>query len=98
MFDGPCNEVAVDAPACTKFDPKAKVTTATNAPDDLPVCVAHSPLSSAPYGQRSTCEVSGDALIEVDDEDELRGSRGTVSFVGQPCAGDGCSVGVEFGL
>lgn len=100
-FASACNEACEPeavTDTCGNFAPTVTTPTATHAGDDTPVCVTHSPLASALYGQRSQCELQGEALIEIEDEDEQRGARGTMMLVGRPCPGASCSVGVELGL
>jgi hypothetical protein len=96
--DDPCVEEPL-APDCGNFDPVAGVTTATNAPGDTPVCTTHSPLASAMYGLRSRCEVSGTATVETEGEDtKTPAASGVIEFVGSPCPGQSCSVGMEYAL
>ncbi len=96
--DDPCVEVPL-APNCTNFDPVGGSVTATNADGDTPVCTAHSPLASAIYGRRTRCEVSGTATVEVEDEDDKTpATSGVIEFVGRPCPGQSCSVGMEYAL
>jgi hypothetical protein len=99
--DAPCTEVPLD-PSCSNFDPKHGNVTATNAPGDQPVCAANSPLSAEVYGRRTSCAVEGTAHITVrsDDDSDSEDSHATgiVQFVGDPCAGRSCAVGMEYRL
>ncbi len=96
-----CNDACVETPlaaGCTNFDPEGGTVTATNAPGDTPVCLSGSPLSSALYGHRSACEVSGTATISADDESETTSANGRIEFEGGPCPGGSCSVGMKYRL
>ena len=94
---GVCTANPVDM-NCTNFDPKSNNSTATNADGDQPVCLAGSPLSAELFGQRTSCTVSGTAKIKVGDDSETSTATGTVQFVGAPCPGVGCPVGMEYSL
>ena len=94
-----CTEEPVDvANDCKNFDPVNGLTSATNAPGDQPVCLANSPLSAEIFGRRTTCAVSGTAHVEVDDESKNPHAEGIVQFVGNPCPGASCAVGMEYQL
>jgi hypothetical protein len=86
------------SPDCSNFDPVGGNVTATNAGADLAVCIANSPLSSAMFGQRSTCAVDGFAFVEVEGELKIPAAVGTVKFLGKPCPGVGCNVGLEYNI
>lgn len=86
------NDLASD---CSNLDPTNGNVLATNAPGDMPVCSAHSPLAAAIFGRRSTCEVSGTAKIHTSDDDETTGAHGTIELVGTPCPGQPCAVRVS---
>jgi hypothetical protein len=85
-------------PDCSDFDPSGGNVTATNAGSDPAVCVANSPLSSAMFGQRTTCAVDGFAFIDVEGEHKIPAAAGTVKILGEPCPGIGCAVGVEYNI
>lgn len=85
-------------PDCSDFNPPAGNVTATNAGTDPAVCVANSPLSSAMYGQRTTCAVDGFAFIEVEGELKIPAAEGIVKIVGEPCPGSSCAVGLEYNI
>lgn len=97
-FQASCNDPCVETPlaaGCTNFNPEAGTTTATNAPGDTPVCTTHSPLASAMFGKRSACVVGGTGLIQVPDEaDKHPAVSGLIEFLGEPCPGASCSVGM----
>lgn len=95
--DDPCVENPLD-PQCNNFDPVGGDTTATNAPGDTPVCIANSPLSSAMFGRRTTCDVDGHAFIEVEGELKIPAAVGTVKFVGPVCPGGTCAIGTEYNI
>ena len=96
--DAPCAEVPL-TPGCTNFDPKAGNVTATNAPGDTPVCTTGSPLAASVFGQRSTCDVSGNATIDVPDEDTKHpAANGFLEIEGRPCPGQSCAVGMQYRL
>ncbi|MBX5484560.1 MAG: hypothetical protein IRZ16_22280 [Myxococcaceae bacterium] len=96
--DLPCDEVPLMT-GCGNFDPESGNVGATNAPGDEPVCQAHSPIAAAIYGQRSRCEVTGTATIEVEDEDtNVTPASGVIELVGQPCPGQSCAVGMSYAL
>lgn len=97
--DLPCVENKVDvAMDCANFDPVHGFATATNAEGDQPVCAAYSPLGSEVFGRRTTCAVTGRARVEVDDEAKNPDARGIVQFVGDPCPGKSCAVGMQYKL
>jgi hypothetical protein len=95
--DDPCVENPLD-PQCNNFDPVGGNVTATNPPGDEPVCVANSPLSSAMYGHRTTCDADGHAFIMVDGDLKIPEANGIVKFVGPVCPGGGCAVGTEYNI
>ncbi len=94
---GVCSANPVDM-SCTNFDPKNGNVTATNADGDQPVCLANSPLSAEVFGRFTTCTVSGTAKVKVGDDSENSNATGTVQFVGDPCPGQSCSVGMLYRL
>ena len=97
--DTTCTEEQVDvANDCANFDPAHGLTTATNAPGNQPVCLANSPLSAEVFGRRTTCAVSGTAHVEVGDESKNPHADGVVQFVGDPCPGQSCPVGMQYEL
>lgn len=96
--DSPCAETPLAA-GCTNFDPESGDVTATNAPGDVPVCVARSPLASALFGLRSQCDVEGTATIDVEDEEtKTTDASGIIEFEGSPCPGQSCAVGMSYAL
>lgn len=95
VCDDPCAETPLD-PSCTNFDPVGELTGATNASGDDPVCVSSSPLAFAVFGRRSECVVTGAAMVDIDDESALPAAGGIVRFLGDPCPGQSCAVGVEY--
>ncbi|MDP2270079.1 MAG: hypothetical protein Q8K32_05045 [Archangium sp.] len=99
VFQASCNDPCVETPlaaGCTNFNPEvAGGTTATNAPGDTPVCTTNSPLASAMFGKRSACNVSGTGLVQVPDEsDKHPAVSGLIEFIGAPCPGASCAVGM----
>ena len=97
--DAPCTEEKVDvANDCANFDPVHGLTTATNADGDQPVCLANSPLGAEVFGRRTTCAVEGTAHVEVGDESKNPHAEGIVQFVGDPCPGESCAVGMQYQL
>jgi hypothetical protein len=95
--DTPCAAIPL-SPDCSNFDPKAGNITATNAPGNLPVCTVHSPLTAAVFGRRSTCQVSGQAEVDINKETKKPAASGTIDFSGTPCPGAACSVGMSYDL
>ena len=94
---GVCTANPVDM-KCTNFDPKDGNVTATNADGDQPVCLANSPLSAELFGRFTSCTVSGMAKVKVGDDSENSTATGTVQFVGDPCPGQSCAVGMLYRL
>lgn len=90
-----CSEVPLSAD-CSNFNPEGGTVTATNVPGDLPTCIATSPISSGVFGRRSRCEVSGQALIEAEDETRTPGAHGVVEILGGPCPAASCQVGLSY--
>lgn len=102
----PCSEVPLDAD-CSNFDPTATPPTATNVPGTEPVCIAArratgagpAALSAGAFGQLSDCSVSGQATLEIggaDGETKITPTTGVVGFVGRPCPGAECTVGLTY--
>jgi hypothetical protein len=83
---------------CSNFDPSHFLTGATNVASDTPVCSTHSPLAAAIFGRRSTCDVTGTATFQASDDTESTGAHGVLEFVGTPCPGQSCSVGLSYRL
>jgi hypothetical protein len=97
--DTPCTEEKVDvANDCANFNPARGLTSATNADGDQPVCLANSPLSAEVFGRRTMCDVTGTAHVEVGDDSKDPHAQGIVQFVGDPCPGGNCSVGMQYQL
>ena len=97
--DMACTEEPVDvAHDCANFDPVHGLTSATNAPGDQPVCLANSPLSAEIFGRRTTCAVTGSAHVEVGDDAKDPHAEGIVQFIGNPCPGESCLVGMQYQL
>jgi hypothetical protein len=97
--DMPCTEEPVDtAHDCANFDPIHGLTSATNAPGDQPVCLANSPLSAEVFGRRTSCAVTGTAHVQVGDDSKDPHAAGIVQFVGNPCPGQSCPVGMQYQL
>jgi len=93
-----CTEVDVTA-NCSNFDPQdGGMVTATNAPGDQPVCIAHSPITSELFGQKSLCDVSGTVSFHSDDDSASSHTFGTIEFDGTPCPGQSCTVGMTYQL
>ncbi len=94
-----CVENTVDM-NCADFDPVHGQVGATNAPGDQPVCLTNSPLAQGLFGRRTRCEVNGTATVKIDDEDpdEPPGASGILEFLGTPCPGASCPVGLEYRL
>jgi len=94
-----CTEEQVDvANDCANFDPVHGFTSATNAMGDQPVCLANSPLSAEVFGRRTTCAVTGSAHVQVGDDSRDPHAEGIVQFVGNPCPGESCLVGMQYQL
>jgi len=83
---------------CANFDPVHGFTSATNAMGDQPVCLANSPLSAEVFGRRTSCAVSGSAHVAVGDDSKDPHAEGIVQFVGNPCPGESCAVGMQYQL
>ncbi len=104
QFADKCDTTCAENPVtmdCSNFDPKNNPPmniTATNAPGDTAVCLANSPLAAALYGRRTTCEVAGTVHIDLDDQHPTSDASGIVQFLGGPCPGQGCAVGMEYRL
>jgi hypothetical protein len=97
--DLPCTEETVDvANDCANFDPVRGLTSATNAAGDQPVCLANSPLAAEVFGRRTMCAVDGTAHVEVGGESKNPQAAGIVQFVGDPCPGGSCAVGMQYQL
>jgi len=97
--DMPCTEEKVDvANDCRNFDPIHGLTSATNADGGQPVCLANSPLSAEVFGRRTMCEVAGTAHVQVGDDSKDPHAEGIVQFVGDPCPGENCTVGMQYQL
>jgi hypothetical protein len=99
-FSAACN-ASCDPKAPDNCDSQeiAKATVAKAG--DPPVCVAHSPLGSVLFGQRSACDIDPahsnvHARIFKDDDSSSSDSapRGRVEFLGAPCPGGSCAVGM----
>ena len=79
---------------------------ATQAPGQLPVCIAQSPLGSALFGRRSACDLdpsqSGVTVTLFDagraDGHASSDARGRIEFAGPRCVGDSCDTGVSYRL
>jgi hypothetical protein len=103
-FSGTCDEACTPEPVtsdCSNFDPDIhSITgiTATNAPGDEAVCLATSPLASHLFGRRTACMVDGEATIKVEDDTKTTDARGIVEFLGDPCPGQSCPVGMDYRL
>jgi hypothetical protein len=96
--DVACVATPLDA-QCTNFDPQSGNVQATNAGNDAPVCTAFSPLSADVFGHRTTCAVEGTSHVKIGDEDPQDShTTGMVQFVGPPCPGQTCAVGIEHSL
>ena len=101
-FADKCNSACVENKVeadCSDFDPVDGKVQATNAPGDTPVCLANSPMSQGLYGRRTRCLITkGSATVKVDDDspDDPPGVTGILQFLGTPCPGGGCAVGLEY--
>jgi hypothetical protein len=91
-----CGETVL-ATDCSNFHPPSDVT-ATNAAGGTPICTARSPLAAALYGQRSRCEVTGDATLSVEGETAEPSASGVVDLEASGCPGASCAVGMKFAL
>lgn len=91
----PCVGEEVDA-TCSNFDPENRMTTATHAPGGIPVCITSSPLSAALFGRQSRCEVSGTGSTTAEGETLTSAANGTIDFLGSPCPGQSCEVGMRY--
>ncbi len=98
-----CDELGIPRATCETNNCLGFVS-ATNAPGDEPVCVAHAsaapqPMAFQMFGRRSVCEVTGRSQIEVGDDgreptkDPL--TRGTLEILGGPCPGERCDVSLS---
>jgi len=104
-FSDVCNDDCLLIPQPADCNPEG-FRQATATADTEPVCLGHSPLGSSLYGRRSACEVdptkSSVALRFVDDDGdsqtETSAARGRVEFVGDPCPGQSCAVGMTHRL
>ncbi|HKA04801.1 MAG TPA: HYR domain-containing protein, partial [Acidimicrobiales bacterium] len=100
-FGKVCNDPCPKVVAPADCDPSAiaKTTAATDA--HTPVCVATSPLGSVLFGQRSACDIDpGQSNVHArifkgtDSSSGDAAPRGRIEFVGAPCPGDSCAVGM----
>jgi len=109
-FNLACNDPCVEVPLdvdCNSFDPANNTPTASNVPGTLPVCVAArraggssgpAGLAAAAFGQLSECAAQGPAVIEIGDEVKSSAAFGSIGFIGEPCPGEQCTVGVTYDL
>jgi hypothetical protein len=97
VCDADCVEDQVESD-CSDFDPVAGNVSATNAMGGQKICLANSPLASALYGRRTTCAVSGTAHVEIEGESADPSAAGILQFLGDPCPGQSCAVGMEYRL
>ena len=108
QFSDVCNQPCdhVDPPADCNPDGLAKATATANT---TPICLGQSPLGSALFARRSVCDVNADpnappstvALRFVDGDDSntrTRSATGRVEFLGTPCPGGTCPVGMTHRL
>jgi hypothetical protein len=82
-------------------DPNAIAQTTAATDTHTPVCVATSPLGSVLFGHRSACDIDPSQsnvharIFKGDDSSSSDSApRGRIEFVGAPCPGDSCSVGM----
>jgi hypothetical protein len=100
-FSKVCNDPCPKVVAPANCDPNAIAQTTAATDAHTPVCVATSPLGSMLFGQRSACDIDPSrsnvhARIFKDDDSSSSDAspRGRVEFVGSPCPGDSCFVGM----
>ncbi len=100
-FADKCDDDCVANPVesnCSDFDPVHGHVEATNAPGDAPVCLTNSPLTQGLYGRRTRCLVGGNAHVAIEDESKSPSANGILQFLGTPCPGGTCPVGIEYRL
>ena len=96
-----CNDPCPKVVAPGNCDPNAIAQTTAATDAHTPVCVATSPLGSVLFGRRSACDIDPaqsnvHARIFKGDDSSSSDSapRGRIEFLGAPCPGDSCSVGM----
>jgi hypothetical protein len=96
-----CNDPCPKVVAPVDCDPNGlpRFTAATDA--HTPVCLPTSPLGSVLFGQRSACDIDPSQsnvharIFKGDDSNTADAPpRGRIEFVGSPCPGGSCSVGM----
>ena len=106
-FAHACNDSCGEKPLPADCNPTGFAQATQAKLGDAPVCIAHSPLGSALFGQRSACDLDPslsrvDVTVLDDDGDEdgsaSNQARGRVEFVGTTCVGGPCNVGVAHRL
>lgn len=105
-FSKSCNDPCPEVLPPSDCNPEdfAKSTGPTSSIN--PVCLGHSPLGSALFGRRSACDVDeSQSTVTVqlvdDDGDSISRTphaRGSVEFLGTPCPGGTCDVGMTYRL
>ena len=100
-FSKVCNDPCPKVVAPANCDPNAIAQTTAATDTHTPVCVATSPLGSVLFGQRSACDIDpGQSNVHArifkgdDSSSSDSAPRGRIEFVGAPCPGDSCSVGM----
>jgi hypothetical protein len=99
-FSAACN-ASCDPKAPDNCDSQEIAKATVAKPGDPPVCVAHSPLGSVLFGQRSACDIDPSqsnvhARIFKDDDSSSSDStpQGRIEFLGAPCPDGSCAVGM----
>jgi len=100
-FGKVCNDPCPKLVAPADCDPNAIAQTTAATDAHTPVCVATSPLGSVLFGQRSACDIDpGQSNVHArifkgtDSSSGDAAPRGRIEFVGAPCPGDSCAVGM----
>ncbi len=101
--DDPCLErPLLNRTRCEDFALEEAFANFTNTEGLDPVCLSGGeepvPLGTALFGGLSTCDVSGDATVDVDDKSKTVDAVGSVAFDGGPCPGQSCDVGMIYRL
>jgi hypothetical protein len=101
--DDPCLErPLLNRTRCEDFALEEAFADFTNTEGLDPVCLSGGeepvPLGTALFGGLSTCDVSGDATVDVDDKSKTVDAVGSVAFDGGPCPGQSCDVGMIYRL
>ena len=101
-FSAVCNDPCPATLPPLDCDPEGIAKTTAATANDTPVCVANSPLGAVLFGRFSACELDESqshvtvTAIDDDGDPHTKGNhaRGRMEFVGTPCPGGSCAVGL----